>query len=345
MSKNEKTQKRKIDHIELCTKKEVEFNDKTTLLEKIKLPKTIPNINLEDIDTKTSFLNQETSAPLFISSLTGGEERSEEINKDIAQAAGELGLGMQLGSQRSMLENESLTYTYDVKRKVEEEPAFLIGNIGIVQLKKYSIKKLNKLVDSIKGDGLAVHVNPAQEAAQPEGDTNFQGVIPRLKEVAEKLEHPLIVKQVGEGISRRTARKLEKMDLYGIDIGGAGGSNWTKIEHLRSNEKHEETFLNWGIPTAKSLIQTNEEYKNGKITATGGIRTGLDIAKSISMGAEACGIALPVLRAQQKEGKKGIKKMLERMIKELKITMFLTNCKTIEELKSLEPEIPEKLRD
>lgn len=343
MAKNKKTQKRKIDHIELCKEEEVEFNNKTTLLEKIKLPKTIPNINLEDINTKTSFLGKETSAPIFITALTGGEERSEKINKDIAQAAGELRLGMQLGSQRSMLENESLTYTYNVKRKVEEEPSFLIGNIGIVQLKEYSIKELNKMIESIEGDGLAVHVNPAQEAAQPEGDTNFKGVMPRLKEVSRKLEHPVIVKQVGEGISRRTAKKLEKMNLYGIDIGGSGGSNWTKIENLRSNEKDKETFLNWGIPTAKSLIQTKEEYKSGKITATGGIRNGLDVAKSIALGAEACGVGLPILRAQQKEGKKGVKETLEKMIKELKIAMFLTNCKTIEELKSLEPEITEEL--
>ncbi len=338
---SKETKKRKLDHIKVCMEEDVEFDRKTTLLEEVILPKTVPDINLEDVDTSTKFLGKKTAAPIFVNSITGGEERAKKINKDIAAACEKLGLGMALGSQRAMLEDESIVHTYDVTK--DYNPAFLLGNIGIAQLEEYSIDELEWLVKKIDGNGLFVHINPAQEAVQPEGDTDFHGLLDKLGEISKKVDYPVIVKQVGEGISRDTAQKLSKMDLYGVDVGGAGGSDWTKIEHLRSEDSYGKTFENWGIPTAQSLIEVQEVFPGGKIMATGGIRNGLDVAKSLALGADVCGMALPVLKAQQKNGEEGVRKLLEDIVEELKIAMFLTDCENIDELRSLEPKLSPKL--
>ncbi len=338
---SKETKKRKLDHIKVCMEEDVEFDRKTTLLEEVILSKTVPDINLEDVDTSTKFLGKKTAAPIFVNSITGGEERAKKINKDIAAACEKLGLGMALGSQRAMLEDESIVHTYDVTK--DYNPAFLLGNIGIAQLEEYSIDELEWLVKKIDGNGLFVHINPAQEAVQPEGDTDFHGLLDKLGEISKKVDYPVIVKQVGEGISRDTAQKLSKMDLYGVDVGGAGGSDWTKIEHLRSEDSYGKTFENWGIPTAQSLIEVQEVFPGGKIMATGGIRNGLDVAKSLALGADVCGMALPVLKAQQKNGEEGVRKLLEDIVEELKIAMFLTDCENIDELRSLEPKLSPKL--
>ncbi len=339
---SKETRNRKTDHIKVCMEEDVEFDRKTTMLEEVFLPKTVPNLDLENVDTSTKFLGQETAAPVFVNSITGGGEKSKKINEDIAAACEELGLGMALGSQRAMLEDESLVKTYDVRK--DYNPAFLLGNIGIAQLGEYTVEELNWLVEEINGDGLFVHINPAQEAVQPEGDTDFRGLLDRLKEVSRKMNYPVIAKQVGEGISRDTAQKLSKMDLYGVDVGGAGGSDWTKIEHLRSEDSYGKTFESWGIPTAQSLIEVQEVFPEGKAMATGGIRSGLDVAKSVALGADVCGIALPVLRVQQRNGEEGVRKLLEDIVEELRITMFLTDCKNIDELRSIEPKLSPKLR-
>ncbi|MFP4115652.1 MAG: type 2 isopentenyl-diphosphate Delta-isomerase [Candidatus Aenigmatarchaeota archaeon] len=339
---SEETKNRKTDHIKICVEKDVEFNKKSTLLGEVVLPKTVPDMDAKDVDPSTAFLGKKISAPVFVNSITGGEERAEKINKDIAAACEELGLGMALGSQRAMLEDRSLAYTYDVRE--EHDPAFLLGNIGIAQLGEYTVEELEWLVEKINGDGLFVHINPAQEAVQPEGDTDFSGAMKRLEEIAKKMDYPVIAKQVGEGISRKTAQKLSEMNLYGVDVGGAGGSDWTKIEQLRSEDNYGETFENWGIPTAQSLIDVLETVTGGKVTATGGIRNGLQVAKSLALGADAAGLALPALKAQQKEGKEGVKALLERMVEELKIAMFLTDSGSVEELRSLDPKISPKLR-
>lgn len=343
MSDMSQTERRKLDHIRICVDRDVEFDRKETFFRGMELSSSsFPDINLEDVDTSIEFLGEKLSAPIFVTAITGGEKSAEKVNRDIAKATDELNLGMGLGSQRAMLEDCSLTFTYDVRS--EYDPAFLLGNIGIAQLNEYDREEFEWLVDEVSADALAVHVNPAQEAVQPEGDTDFEGCLEDLISVSKGLDYPVILKQVGEGISRNSASDLNRADLYAVDVGGAGGSSWTKIDNFRSEHSYGDVFREWGVPTAQSLIETKRNYK-GRVTATGGIRNGLDIAKAICLGAEACGVGLPVLRAQQKNGSKGVEKFLKVMVEEFKIAMFLNGSENIKGLREKDLYIPRGLRD
>jgi isopentenyl-diphosphate delta-isomerase len=332
----EQTENRKTEHIRIALKENVEFREKTTGFEDIAFKdieldyKTMPELDQKEIDTTTEFFGKKFNAPIMVAAITGGVLEAEKINKDIASACEELGVGMGLGSQRAMLENPATTQSYFVRDVAPN--IFLAGNIGIVQAKKYSSKQLDKALNDIKADILAVHSNAAQEALQPEGTVDFSGAFETIKRLRKELKHPFFVKEVGSGVSKEIAAKLQKLKVKAIDVGGSGGTSWTGIDSLRGNKEIGETYWDFGIPTAVSIIETKKVFK-GKIIATGGIRTGLDVAKSIVLGADLCGIALPVLRAQAFGGKEAVKEYLEKVIKELKIAMFLTGAKNICELK------------
>jgi isopentenyl-diphosphate delta-isomerase len=294
--------------------------------------KTLPEINKKEISLKTEFLGKKFSAPVYSEAITGGAEESIKINKDIAAACEELGLGMGLGSMRAMLEKPSLKETYYIR---DVAPTiFLAGNIGAAQLLKYSSSEIEKALKEIKADALAVHLNAAQEALQKEGDTDFKGILKAISSISSKLKKPVFVKEVGHGISYSVAKALAKTKIKAIDVAGAGGTSWTGIDSLRGNKELGETFWDYGISTAESIVQCRKAFK-GPIIASGGIRTGLDIAKAIALGADLGGMALPVLKAQQSGGKEGVKKYLEKVIEELKISMFLSGVKNIKELKKV----------
>lgn len=330
------TENRKLDHIRIALNENVEFKEKRTGLEDIAFKdieldyKTMPELDQKEIDTRTEFFGKKFSAPIMVAAITGGVLEAEKINKDIAAACEELGIGMGLGSQRAMLENPTTTESYFVRDVAPN--IFLAGNIGIVQAKKYSGKQLDKALDDIKADALALHTNAAQEALQPEGTVDFSGAFETVKRLRKELKHSFFVKEVGAGISREIAEKLQKLKVEAIDVGGAGGTSWTGIDSLRGNNEIGETYWDFGIPTAVSIIECRKVFR-GKIIATGGIRNGLDVAKAIVLGADLCGIALPVLRAQAFGGKDAAKNYLEKVIKELKIAMFLVGAKNIKELK------------
>ncbi len=325
------TEKRKAEHIEIALRKNVQFKSKTTEFEKIRLEyDCIPDFDLSETNLSTTFLGKNFFAPLMVSAITGGAKNAREINRDIAKACQKLGIGMGLGSQRAMLEDSSLTDTYQVRDVAPD--IFLAGNIGITQLKNYSVKQIEKALSDIKADALAVHLNAAQEAVQPDGTPNFNGALSALKALSRKLSKPVYVKEVGHGIGRNAAKKLAGTGIKAIDVQGAGGTSWVAIDSLRGNKGLGEAFWDFGIPTAVSVFECRQAFK-GPIIASGGVRSGLDVVKGLILGANLAGIALPVLKAQSLGGAKGVEKYLQEIIDETRIAMFLLNAKSIKDLK------------
>ena len=342
---------RKLEHIWICNHCNVEYK-KSTLFDDIKLiHRGISNCNLEDIDTTTELFGKKLDAPLIVTGITGGHPKAKEINKNIAKAIEELNLGMGVGSQRAGILDSSVVDTYRVVR--DYDIPLVIGNLGAVNFIEdgWDEEIVERAVEMIDGDAMAIHFNPLQEAIQPEGDTNFKGVH-ILKEVISRYKKkyrniPFIAKQVGEGFSKEDAIVLKEIGFDGIDVAGSGGTSWAMVEYYRIKEKEfrefSERFLDWGIPTAVSLFYVKDVFP-GTIIASGGIRSGIDMAKSIAIGGHCCGVALPVLRAALKDSKEVVK-VLERMIKELKTTMFLVGCENIEELRRANYIIKGELRE
>lgn len=334
--KPKQTENRKTEHLRIALKENVQFREKTAGFEDIAFKdieldyQTMPEINKKDVDARTEFFGKKFSAPIMVAAITGGVPEAERINKDIARACEALGIGMGLGSQRAMLENPNLTKTYYVRDIAPH--IFLAGNLGITQAKQYPAIEIDTALDDIEADALALHLNAAQEALQLEGTTDFSGGFETIKRLRKELKHDFFVKEVGHGISGSVAKQLEKLKVRAIDVGGAGGTSWTGIDSLRGNKQIGQTFWDFGIPTAVSVIECKRVF-SGKIIATGGIRNGLDVAKSLVLGADLAGIALPVLQAQDFGGTNSVKKYLEKIIEETKTAMFLAGAKNIGELK------------
>lgn len=325
---SELTKSRKDDHIRICLEKSVEFI-KSNGFEHVELEhKALPEIDKEEIDLSTKFLGRKFESPLFIEAMTGGTKRGEKINKNLAKAAESLGIGMGIGSQRAMLEDPKLVRTYFVR---DVGPSiFLLGNIGAVQLGQYDIEKIISLVGSIKADGLAIHLNVAQELAQQEGDKSWKGVFNDIKYLCKKAEFPVVAKETGCGISGKLSKDLVRVGVKAIDIAGAGGTSWVKVDAYRTEEdvSHIEE---WGIPTAEALKDVVGKTKI-PIIASGGIRTGVEVAKAIAMGADLAGLALPLLEPAT-ESPESVRKHLEKMISQLKDAMFMVGARNLNELK------------
>lgn len=326
------TKKRKLDHINIALKQEVSFREKKTGFEKVELNYAcLPEIDLEEVNTETDFLGHTLSAPLLVEAITGGCKEAVKINKDIAKACEKLGLGMGLGSQRAMLEDSRLNASYQVRDVAPN--IFLMGNIGAVQLKNYSVQDLDAALTEVGANALAVHCNAAQEVIQEGGTTNFSNCLNFVDKVSRNLSLPVIVKEVGCGITKQVASALTQTKVAAIDVAGAGGTSWTGIEYLRNGVKKEEDqpFWDFGIPTMESLMET-KQFFSGPIIASGGIRSGLDIVKAISLGASVGGIALPVLKAQAKGGSKGVERYLSKVMDEIKAAMFLVGARTVKDI-------------
>jgi isopentenyl-diphosphate delta-isomerase len=250
------------------------------------------------------------------------------INRNLAQAAQRLGIGMGLGSQRAMLEDPELTSTYLVR---DVAPSILLlGNIGAVQVSYYSVDRIREMIERVGADGLAVHLNPVQELVQPEGDTDWGNVLPSLERLCRELEWPVVVKEVGCGISREIAMKLESVGVSCIDVAGAGGTCFAKVEEHRGSET-AKIFSRWGIPTADALRQC-AEATTVPLIASGGMRSGLDCAKALAMGASLVSFALPLLKAAV-DSSDAVCRVLESFASELKKTMLLAGASTLDELK------------
>lgn len=331
------TSKRKQEHIKICLEKDIEFK-KSNGFEKYEfVHRALPELNLAEVDTSTKFLGKEFKFPFFIEPLTGGAPGTEKINSNLARAAEEFGIGMGLGSQRAMLDEPELAYTYMVRDVAPH--IFLLGNLGAVQLSKTPVHEIKAMIKEIGGDGLAVHLNAAQEICQPEGDTDWREVLPGIERVCKNTSFPVVVKETGCGINSEIAKQLESAGASCLDIAGAGGSCFTRVEYYRG-AKTAEPFFEWGIPTAESLRQCRIAVKIPLI-ASGGIRTGVECAKALAMGASLVGFGLPLLKPAKMSYREVVEK-LESFGAEFRRAMLLVGVKNIEELKKTKvmPHVP-----
>jgi isopentenyl-diphosphate delta-isomerase len=302
--------------------------------------KALPEIERSKINLSTTVFGHKFSVPLIVEAMTGGTAKAEKINSAIASAVETLGLGMGVGSQRAAIEKPSLAKSFAVARK-KAPTAFLIANIGGPQLVKgYGVKEAKKAVEMVDADALAIHLNALQEVVQPEGETSFIGVLNKIGEIAQALDVPVIVKETGAGIAAEEARLLESVKVAGIDVAGVGGTSWAAVEYHRVKKTKDEfrrnlgkTFWDWGIPTAVSLIETLQSVSI-TVIASGGLRTGIDVAKAIALGAHLTGMAHPILLAAVK-GQKEVEKTLQSTIEGLRNAMFLVGAESIPKLREV----------
>ncbi|MFA4860480.1 type 2 isopentenyl-diphosphate Delta-isomerase [Methanoregula sp.] len=332
------TSSRKLDHLRICAEEAVESGE-TGFSDIRFVHNALPECDMGSIDTSARFLNHTFRSPLFISAMTGGHPGTKDVNARLARAAERYGLGIGVGSERAALENPALADTFSVVR--DEAPhAFIVGNLGVVQLRDHGIEWAEKAVEMIGADALAIHLNFLQEAIQPEGDHNAVGCFAALADLCREFKTPVIVKETGCGISAATAKKCWGAGARAIDIGGWGGTSWAAVESVRAAENRSadrrlktlgETFSEWGIPTAVSLAEVLAT--GGPVIASGGIRSGGDVAKGLSLGADLCGMALPLLKPAM-ENDESLFAAIDTIQQELVTTMFLTGSARIADLKS-----------
>jgi isopentenyl-diphosphate delta-isomerase len=329
---------RKRDGVEIPLSNNVQSRFVSNYLEYVKLVHiALPEIDFDEINIATEFLNYKFGAPIIIDSMTGGTPEALKINSRLGQLAETFAFGMGLGSQRAGLKSSSLAETYSVARK-NAPSAFLIANIGGAQLSEgLDIKMIEKIISMIDANALVIHLNPLQELIQPEGEPKYRGVLEKIAKIRESISIPIIVKEVGSGISREVALKLQKANINCINVAGSGGTSWAGIEKIRAtkvkNDVKEhlgELLWDWGIPTALSLIEVRNAVELPLI-ASGGIRNGLEIAKCIALGANMGAMAYPFLKAAS-ESEESLLTFSNRLIYELKGAMFLTGSSNIIEL-------------
>ena len=330
---------RKVDHIQVCLEKNVQARHATAGFEDVFfVHRALPEVEKDKVNLFTVAFNHEFSAPLIVGAMTGGASKAMKINSIIAEAVEEAGLGMGVGSQRAAIEDSNLEKTFSIVRK-KAPTAFLVANIGGPQLVKgYGAKEAKKAVDMIEADALAIHLNPLQEVVQPEGETNYTGALKKIDEIARALDIPVIVKETGAGIAAEEAKMLENVGVSGIDVAGVGGTSWAAVEYHRakgtqdeSRQRLGEVFWDWGIPTAVSIVEVTQSV-NQTVVASGGVRTGVDVAKAIALGADLSSLPSPILRPATKDTKE-VKKTLQLIIEELRNTMFLVGADSIPKLK------------
>lgn len=344
MDKKKLTSSRKRDHLRICNEQAVEYG--YSGFEDVRLAhNALPECDMASVDTSTRFLGHICGSPLFIAGMTGGHAETYEVNRRLALAADRFGLGMGVGSQRAALENPDLEESFSVVRETAPR-AFLCANLGIVQLRDHGTEWAERAIEMIDADAIAIHLNFLQEAVQPEGDQNAVGCLRALEELCEELDDPVIVKETGCGISAETAKKILGAGAQAIDIGGWGGTSWAVVEALRSPDSPQAAlgthFVSWGIPTVVSLC---EVAGTGAATiATGGVRSGIDIGKGIALGADLCGMALPLLRPAM-AGEEALFSRIEEIQSQLKVAMFLTGSRNIQDLKKVKTYITGIVRE
>jgi isopentenyl-diphosphate delta-isomerase len=336
MSKVAPIDQRKADHIKINLEQDVR-STLTTGLEKYRfVHEALPELDLERVDPSLSLFGKRLAAPILISSMTGGTEEAGEINQRLAEAAQEMKVAMGVGSQRAALENPRETPTFSIARKAAPD-ILLFANLGAVQLNyDFGIDHCRKAVDMIEADALILHLNPLQEAVQDAGDTNFEGLSKKIEEVCKKLEVPVIAKEVGWGISERTAKLLADCGVAAIDVAGAGGTSWSQVEMHRAPDEFTRelaaTFVGWGIPTAESILIVKKAMPEMTIFASGGLKDGLDIAKCIALGATLGGMAGQFLKAAAVSTEKVVE-MIKLTKRQIEVTMFACGIEKLEGLK------------
>lgn len=329
---------RKIDHIELCLTGDVAMRETATGLDRyFFLHEAMPELAPEEVSLETTFLGRPLGAPIMISSMTGGPEKGETINRHLATAAQALGVAMGVGSQRIHFERPEALASFQAARAAGPD-VLLFGNVGAVQLNYgFDPDKCREAVRAIGADGLFLHLNALQELVQPGGDTNFRGLYDRISEVVAAVDFPVLIKEVGCGIAPHTARRLAACGVSAIDVAGAGGTSWAKIEGHRAADPAQRTlgevFGDWGIPTAESLLLCREALPTMPLIASGGMRTGLDAAKALALGADVVSFAMPLLGPATRSAEEATA-ALAQILAELRAAMFLLGVRNVAELRA-----------
>lgn len=336
---------RKVDHLELCASDQVAFRGRTTLLECVQLVhQSLPELACAEIDTSVDLLGKRLRAPLLIAAMTGGSERSATVNHELSAIAQARGYGFGLGSQRAMQRSPETAWTYEVRKHAPT--TLVLGNVGVVQARQCSSEALAKLVSDIGADALCVHMNPAMELIQEEGDRDFRGCLETYARLVRELPTPVVAKETGNGISRQTAQQLRQVGVEVVDVSGAGGTSWVGVEALRAQAQGRavgELLWDWGVPTAASVAYAAQA---GLVTiATGGIRSGLDVARALALGASAAGIARPMLQALNDGGRAGAEAYLDRVERELRAVMLLCGARSVAELRRVARVVTGELKD
>jgi isopentenyl-diphosphate delta-isomerase len=338
--------RRKAEHLALCASGEVDFRGRTAMFEDVELfHDALPERTLSEVCLEVDLFGKRLKAPLFIAAMTGGTDEAERINHDLARVAEALGIGFGLGSQRAMIVRPETFRTFEV-RKVAPT-ALVLGNIGVVQAKQMPTSAVEELVGAVGADALCVHLNPAMELVQQDGDRDFRGASDAIERLVRELSIPVVVKETGCGISRRVARRLRDLGVRNVDVSGAGGTSWVAVETKRAetsrNRQLGETLWDWGIPTAASVAMLTG--LGLQVIATGGVRNGLDVAKALALGAAAAGLAAPVLRAHRAGGHDAAVEFLSGVIDELRAVTLITGCASVSELRIAPRVLSPRLHD
>lgn len=345
---DETTARRKDAHLDLCATEEVAPRENSTLLDQVRLVHcAMPEVAAEEVDLSVQLFGKRLRAPLLVTGMTGGTERAARVNRDIAEACEALGVAFGVGSQRAMVERPELASTFSVRAVAPG--TVVVGNIGLAQASRMGLDALRRLTDAIGADALALHLNPAQELSQPEGDRDFRGGYETVRRLATEYGDRLLVKETGCGLSPEVARHLVDCGVRHLDVSGLGGTSWVRVEQLRSEGVERaigEQFSSWGIPTAVAIASVRRTVgPSVTLIAAGGLRTGLDAARAIALGADLAGLALPVFRAQQRAGAAGARAALEAIVKGLRQALVLTGSRTPAELRRRPKVITGELKD
>lgn len=299
----------------------------------------LPELDLADVDVSVELLGKRLAAPILVGAMTGGTQRAGELNRRLARVAAKIGVGMALGSQRAMIVKPELTETFVVKDVAPELP-LLFGNVGAVQL-NYGVDavQIAEALASVEADALNLHLNPLQEAVQPEGDTNFKSLVPQIGALCEALDRPVFLKEVGGGISRRTAKRVAGLPIAGVEVAGTGGTSWAKVESFRApdgsaQQEVGQRLAGFGVSTAESVAICREELPDKVVIGSGGVRTGMDVAVALALGADAAALAGPLLAAIS-ESDAEAERVLRTLIYELSVICFCTGARTIAELRDV----------
>lgn len=329
------TQTRKADHLRICLEEDVQSRQTTNGLERYRFNHLcLPELNLSDIDLSTKFLGKNLGSPLLISSMTGGTELAKTINYRLAEIAQHYKMAMGVGSQRVAVENPQVGDTFTVRSVAPD--ILLLANLGAIQLNyKYGLDECLRVVDLLEADALILHLNPLQECIQPRGDTNFRGLLDKIAQLCHKLPVPAIAKEVGNGISGAMAKQLIEAGIAAIDVAGAGGTSWAKVESERAESDLQrrlgQTFGDWGLPTAECLTSVRAVAPTIPLIASGGLRNGLEVAKAIALGADLTGLALPFLQAAM-ESEASLHALVEVLHAEITTALFCTGNANLSQL-------------
>lgn len=328
---------RKDDHLRICLEENVKSNISPGF-DSIRLKvNTLPELDFSQTDPSTTIFGKNLSYPILISPMTGGSGKTKYFNQIFARAAEEFGIAMGVGSQRAAILHPELAETYKIVRQ-EAPTALLFANLGVAQLNQgFGLSECQKAVDMLQADALYLHLNALQEALQPEGDSDFSDLIKKIETVVKGLSVPVLVKEVGNGISQETAKRLIDIGINGIDVAGLGGTSWAAVEMHRVKDPIQKevcrTFIDWGIPAVESLKSISAIQGHPLLICSGGLRNGIDIAKSIALGADLAGFAMKFIEAANR-GEEALYSTITQLTLELKTSMFVTGSKDLSELKN-----------